>query len=192
MTPLRKYIERYTELPDKDWEIIERSFKRKEFLKDDLIITEGKTCRYLYFLEEGLVRYYMNHDGEELTTYFVEALYCFSDKESLYHRIPAKVNVQTLSKCIVWQISIDKIQELSNLVSWEQFIKALKREISEYIEQLMITNKTQSAEKRYLKLLENHPDLPEKIPLKYLAGFLGIAPQSLSRIRKKYPQTPFN
>lgn len=186
MNSLKLFIEKYTDLPTKDWELIENSFERKEIMKDGLILTEGKICKYFYFLEEGLVRFYINHDGEELTTYFVEAPYCFSDKESLHHKIPAKVNIQTLSECILWQTSIDKIQELSKLASWEQFTKNLIREITEYIEQLMITNKIQSAESRYLKLLESHPDLPERVPLKYLAGFLGIAPQSLSRIRKKY------
>lgn len=186
MKPLKQFIEKYTDLSNKDWELIENSFERKEFLKDELILAEGKICRYFYFLEEGLVRFYNNHDGEELTIYFVDAPYFFSDKESLHHRIPAKVNIQALSKCVVWQTSIDKIQEFSKLASWETFTKNLIREITEYIEQLMITNKMLSAEERYLKLLEVHPDLTNRVPLKYLAGFLGIAPQSLSRIRKKY------
>ena len=186
MKPLKQFIEKYTDLSNKDWELIEKSFERKEFLKDELILAEGKICRYFYFLEEGLVRFYNNHDGEDLTIYFVDAPYCFSDKESLHHGIPAKVNIQALSKCVVWQTSIDKIQEFSKLASWEAFTKNLIREITQYIEQLMITNKILSAEERYLKLLEVHPDLTNRVPLKYLAGFLGIAPQSLSRIRKKY------
>ncbi|MDX9854391.1 MAG: Crp/Fnr family transcriptional regulator [Tenuifilaceae bacterium] len=169
-----------------DWELIEDSFERKVFFKDDLILSQGKICRYLFFLEEGLVRFYMNHDGDEVTTFFVEAPYCFSDKESLNNRVPSKINIQALSQCVVWQTSYDKIQALSKLASWEQFTKKLIREIAEYVEQLMITNKIESAESRYLKLLENYPNLPERIPLKHLASFLGIAPQSLSRIRKKY------
>lgn len=186
MNPLKNFIEKYTNLSVEDWEFIENSFERKEYSKDELILTEGKVCRYFYFLEEGLVRFFISHDGEELTTYFVDAPYCFCDKTSLHHRIPAKINIQTLSKCFIWQATIEKIQELSNLDSWEQFTRNLIYEINEYTEQLMITNKTHSAENRYLKLLENHPDLTERIPLKYLSGFLGIAPQSLSRIRKKY------
>ncbi|PWD98262.1 Crp/Fnr family transcriptional regulator [Marinilabilia rubra] len=185
MNPLKKFIEKYTFLPQKDWELIKSSFNRKEIVKDEIIIEEGKTCRHFYFLENGLVRFFKYHDGDELTFYFVNAPYCFSDKESLEKRIPAKVNIQALSRCIVWQTTAEQIRELSKMDSWEQFTKNLILEISGYIEQIMITNRIQSAESRYLKLLKIQPELEEKVPLKHLANFLGIAPQSLSRIRSK-------
>jgi CRP-like cAMP-binding protein len=186
MKLFKKFIEKYTDLPSEDWNIIEKSFERKEILKDELILTEGIICRYFYFLEEGLVRFFIYHDGEELTTYFVDAPYCFTAKESFHERIPAKENIQALSKCIIWRTTQDKIQQLSKLSSWERFTRNFIHEVQGYIEQLMISNKILTAEDRYMKLLETHPDLTDRVPLKYLAGFLGIAPQSLSRIRKKY------
>lgn len=186
MNALRTFIENYTDLPPEDWEAISVCFERKEFRKDELILAEGKVCRYFYFLEEGLVRFFIHHDGEDITSYFVDAPYCFTAKESFHDRVPARENIQALCNCVVWQTTLDKIQKLSKLNSWERFTRNFLHEVQGYIEQLMITNKILSAENRYLKLLAHHPDLTERIPLKYLAGFLGIAPQSLSRIRKKY------
>ncbi|MFW5663452.1 MAG: Crp/Fnr family transcriptional regulator, partial [bacterium] len=99
---------------------------------------------------------------------------------------------QALSNGVVWQTTLDKIQKLSKLPSWERFTRNFLHEVQGYIEQLMITNKILSAEDRYLKLLADHPGLTNRIPLKYLAGFLGIAPQSLSRIRKKHQKKALN
>ncbi len=186
MNSLKLFIEKYTDLPVEDWEIIKKSFERKEFLKEDIILTEGKICRYFYFLEEGLVRFFINHDGEDITTYFVDSPYCFTAKESFQNRVPSRESLQALSGCVIWRSPRDRIQELSKIPSWERFMRYFINEVQAYIEDLMITNKILLAEERYLKLLETHPDLTDRVPLKYLAGFLGIAPQSLSRIRKKY------
>ncbi|NCU31666.1 MAG: Crp/Fnr family transcriptional regulator [Candidatus Moranbacteria bacterium] len=186
MNPLKQFIEKYTDLSDRDWVLIENSFERKEFLKDELILEEGKICRFFCFLEVGLVRFFINHEGEDLTTYFVDAPYCFTAKKSFHETVPSKENIQALSRCVIWQTTLDKIQYLSHMPSWERFTRNFIHEVQGYIEQLLITNKTLSAEVRYLKLLEVHPDLTNRVPLKYLAGFLGIAPQSLSRIRKKH------
>jgi CRP/FNR family transcriptional regulator, anaerobic regulatory protein len=186
MKSFKKFIETYSTFPADDWIIIENSFDRREIVKDELILAEGMICRYFYFLEEGLVRFFLNNEGNDLTIYFVDAPYCFSDKESLHNRVPAKINIQALSNCVVWLANYDKIKDLSKLDSWQRFTKKITHEIAEYIEQLMITSKILSAEDRYLKLLETHPDITDRVPLKHLAGFLGIAPQSLSRIRKKY------
>ncbi len=155
-------------------------------MKDELILEEGKICRYFYFLEVGLVRFFINHEGEDITTYFVDAPYCFTAKESFHEIVPSKENIQALCRCIIWRTTLDKIHNLSNIPSWERFTRNFIHEVQGYIEQLMITSKILTAEERYLKLLEAHPDLTNRVPLKYLAGFLGIAPQSLSRIRKKY------
>ncbi len=186
MQSFKKFLEKYTTIPKEDWEMIRDSFVRKEFAKDELILSEGMICKHFYFLEEGLVRFFIHHDGEDLTTFFVDAPYCFTAKDSFHDRVPARENIQTLAPCVVWQTTLEKISILSGLKSWEQFTRSFIHEVQGYIEHLMITNKILSAEERYVKLLELHPDLTQRIPLKYLAGFLGIAPQSLSRIRKKF------
>jgi hypothetical protein len=90
MTPLKQFIEKYTDLSTGDWELIENSFERKEIMKDELILSEGEICRYFYFLEMGLVRFFIHHEGEDLTTYFVDAPYCFTAKENLNYEKHSK------------------------------------------------------------------------------------------------------
>lgn len=186
MKTFKKFIEKYSVLPNDEWEIIERSFVRQEFPKDALILAEGKICRHFYFLEEGLVRFFMQHEAEDITTYFVEGPYCFTSKESIHNCIPAKESIQALCRCMIWKTTTEQLSILSKLPAWERFMRSFLHEVQGYFEQLMITTKIKSAEERYLDLIESHPDITDRIPLKYLASFLGIAPQSLSRIRKKH------
>ncbi len=86
----------------------------------------------------------------------------------------------------MWRLSFDQYKKLEELNSWNIFIRKLLNEIQEYAESFYLDIRTMTAENRYRKILTEYPDeLVQKIPLKHLSSFLGVAPQSLSRIRKK-------
>ncbi len=184
MLNFREFIEKYTSVPDTDWKVIEAAFERREFKKNELILSEGNICRHFYFLEEGLIRYFLNIDGNDITKFFTVAPYCFTSKDSFRNQKPSAENIQALEKTIVWQTSLAKANELLELKSWNNFTRKFVHEVQSYTEDLLMEAKTETAENRYFKLRENYPEVIHKIPLKHLSTFLGIAPQSLSRIRK--------
>jgi CRP-like cAMP-binding protein len=188
MIALRQFIEKYTPISDDEWEIIQQSFERKEFDKNEMILSEGSICKYFYFLQEGLIRYFILRDGNDITRFFTAAPYCFTSKDSFRNRTPSLENIQALEQSVVWQITLSRSNELLELKSWNTFTRKFIHEVQSHIEELLLEVTTETAEQRYEKLLEKHPGLTKKIPLKLLASFLGIAPQSLSRIRKKYKQ----
>jgi CRP-like cAMP-binding protein len=180
----KEFINRYVQLSPDDWQIIYKEFKKVEFLKNDIILQEGKICRHFYFFERGLIRFYYNIEGEEITKTFTIAPYCFTSKVSFRNQSPANESIQALEETTAWQITYGQYKKLEKVNSWNIFIRKLLNEIQEFMEKLMLESKTQTAEIRYKHLLENYPaSLVQKIPLKYLSSFLGIAPQSLSRIR---------
>jgi CRP-like cAMP-binding protein len=185
MIAFRRFIERYTKLSDADWQIIQQAFERKEFAKNEIILAEGDVCKYFYFLEEGLIRFFILKDGNDITKFFTTAQYCFTSKNSFRTRIPSQENIQALECTIVRQSTLNQVNELLELKSWNIFTRKFIHEVQSYTEDLMFEIKTETAEQRYEKLLEKYPYLIHKIPLKHLSSFLGIAPQSLSRIRKK-------
>jgi len=186
MLSLKKFIENYTKLPDDDWEIISKAFERKEFQKNELILEEGRVCRYFYFLEEGIVRFFVLNDGNDITKFFTIAPYCFTSKESFRNQKSALENIQAIDKTVVWQIDLKQANDLLELKSWSTFTRKFLHEVQCHIEELLMESKTETVENRYHKLVQRYPELIQKIPLKHLSTFLGIAPQSLSRIRKKY------
>jgi CRP-like cAMP-binding protein len=180
----KNFIEQYVQLSHDDWETIKNEFQQEAFQKNEVILEEGKVCRYFYFLDTGLIRFYSNVHGGDITKSFVVAPYCFTSKISFRNQLPANEAIQALDKTIVWKIDYRQYKELEKINSWNLFMRKLLNEIQEYTEKLMLESKIHSAEKNYENLLQQYPaDLIQKLPLKHLASFLGVAPQSLSRIR---------
>ena len=185
MLEFRKFIENYTPISESDWQIIYKCFERKTVQKNEIILKEGEVCKYLYFLETGLLRYFLNKDENEVTKFFTFAPYCFTSQFSFNSEKPATENIQALEKSIIWQITLKQSNELFELKSWTIFAQKIIQEVQFYTEEILEEIQTETAESRYQKMLKNDNELTNKIPLKHLASFLGIAPQSLSRIRKK-------
>jgi CRP-like cAMP-binding protein len=185
LNSFRNFIERYADVTDKDWEIISTCFEQRFFEKDEIILMEGKICRHLYFLENGLLRYYINKDGNEITKFFTEAPYCFTSQVSFTDQKPATENIQAIERSIVWQTTLVKANEMLQLKSWNTFIRKLIQEVQYFTEGILEEIQTETAENRYKNMLKKEPEFLQRIPLKYLASYFGIAPQSLSRIRKK-------
>lgn len=185
MNNFRVFIEKYTTLPDEDWEQIACCFEQITISKDQLLLQEGKICRYLYFIEKGLLRYFLIKDGTEVTKFFTDAPYCFTSQVSFTAEKPSPESIQAIEDAVIWQTTLQQATALLELKSWNTFIRKLIQEVQFYTEELLQQLQTQTAEHRYEQMLLRQPDLVQRIPLKYLASYFGIAPQSLSRIRKK-------
>jgi CRP-like cAMP-binding protein len=183
--PLRKFIENYTKLPDSDWQIIQFAFERREVAKNEILVAEGTICKYFFFLEKGLVRDFINSDGDDVTRFFTTAPYCFTSKNSFREQVPAQESIQALDDSVVWQTTFKQANELLSLKSWNEFVRKFLHEVQNHFEEELMEVKLKTAEQRYYILLEKYPVEVDKIPLKHLSSYLGIAPQSLSRIRKK-------
>ena len=185
MLAFRKFIENYTPLSDADWAAISACFQVKIVEKDAILLEEGKICRHLYFLESGLLRYFINKNGNEINKFFTEAPYCFTSQVSFNAEKPATENIQALEKSVVWQATSKEVNELLEFKSWNTFVRKLIQEVQFYTEEILEEIQTETAEQRYEKMLLNEPEFVQRVSLKHLASYLGIAPQSLSRIRKK-------
>lgn len=185
MDALRKFIENYTLLPTDEWKQISVCFEKRMVEKEEIVLQEGKVCRHLYFVESGLLRFYINKDGNDVTKFFTEAPYFFTSQASFNSQKPANENIQAIEKSVVWQITYYQVNELYKLKSWTDFARKIIQEVQFFTEEILEELQTETAEFRYQKMLKNNPELLQRIPLKYLASYLGIAPQSLSRIRKK-------
>ena len=188
MHPLRQFISQYTPVSEQDWQAISDCLLRREMKKETLLLEEGKTCKHLYFLEKGLLRFFVWKDGLDITKYFTDVPYVFTSQKSFNQQVPAQESIETLEDSIIWQMSYDDAQRLLELKSWTTFIRLLVQEVQTYTEEILEALQTQTAEQRYKLLLQQDADLVQRVPLKHLASYLGIAPQSLSRIRKKMQQ----
>lgn len=186
MEQIKLHFERIVPLTDKDWQAFSSKLVRQEFPKNHMLLETGQTERHLSFVESGIIRFYIPDDENELTFAFVFDSSFASAYDSFLTQQPVVYNVKTLTKTTLWRLSYSDLQsiydetEVGNFIgrqaSEELFLKKSKRELS-------LLNQT--AEERYLNLFTEQPRLIKEIPLKYIASFIGITPQALSRIRKR-------
>ncbi|MGD1891515.1 MAG: Crp/Fnr family transcriptional regulator [Cyclobacteriaceae bacterium] len=182
---LRTFVGKYVRISEVDWDVIRLYFRRREAKRGEIILKEGEVCRHLSFLESGLLRYFIVKDGEERNKFFTIAPYLFTSQYSFNNQTPAKETIQTIEESVIWEIALEENRQLLQLSSWNQFARKITQEVQFFTEEILEELQTETAENRYIKLLNNQPELLQRIPLKHLASYLGIAPQSLSRIRKK-------
>ena len=186
MKELKKFIEKYTIISENDWNIMGKVFTQKKFAKNEIILQEGKVCRYFCFLESGLLRYFYNVDGNEVVKTFTFPPFCFTSEASFINQRPSIENIQAIENSTVWLINYEQYKELEKLESWNKFINALLNEIDQFLKLMIIHLKIFTPEQRYLWLIQNYPQsILQQIPQKDMASFLGIAPQSLCRIKNK-------
>tara|TARA_R110002124_G_C8850259_1_gene506258 strand:+ start:123 stop:695 length:573 start_codon:yes stop_codon:yes gene_type:complete len=183
---LENYILQYGELNQEKISLILEKATELELRKDDYFLEAGKISRQFGFLIKGIVRvYYYDDKGDEITKYFIEENNIVVNLESFDNKIPSFSYVQAITDCELIIFSIQDWQEmLKTIVGWENIVhniisKALLQKI-ERISPLI----SEDATTRYLNFLTKYPNLSNRIPLSYLASYLGVTQSSLSRIRK--------
>ena len=154
--------------------------------KKDFFTRQGEHCRYLAFVNSGCLRAFHSDDkGDEFTMYFALLNWWIGDKTSFYSGTPSRFSIQALEDSEI--LRADKInweKALDEIPVFEKWYRIKTRKSYEATQQKIIDAQTESAEEKYLKLLKNSPEIVQRIPQHYIASYLGIKPQSLSRIRK--------
>jgi CRP/FNR family transcriptional regulator, anaerobic regulatory protein len=158
-----------------------KQFKKKEFL-----LQEGKVCNKISFINSGCMRVFYTVDGLENTIQFFFSDSWYTDYTSFLTGQPTVENMQALEPCQVVQFSKANIYKLyERYPVFDRVGRVMAENAFRSISLLnkMLTN--EEPEERYLNLLKQRPELVEKIPQHYIASYLGVQPQSLSRIRKR-------
>jgi CRP-like cAMP-binding protein len=182
---IKTFMAAYTTVPDREWLEISQFFSGRWIEEGEIILAQGEICRKLYFLESGLLHFFTSAgNGENVTKFFTDAPYMFTSQKSFTNQHPAEESIQALQRSFVWEMSYVHAEELLELKSWNTFIRKLILEVQHFTEMLLLEAQTSTAEERYEKMLVQG-SIVNKIPLKILSSYLGIAPQSLSRIRNK-------
>jgi len=179
-------IRRYIQLSEEDCEVVQKLFQQQTLEKDEHWLKEGEVCRHLAFIENGLVRFYMNEDGQEITHFFAGTGDFLCNYESLLKHSPSRKNIQAIEPTVLWAISQQNLELFYKKTSQgERFGRLLmETELINTI-QRFLEHYTFTPEQRYNHFVSTYPDLLHRIPQYYIASYVGVQPQSLSRIRKR-------
>lgn len=165
---------------------LDNCFEIIEVPKQHKLLKDGDTCHYLYFVIDGLVRMYYVKDDEEVCSLFIEDKYLFHVPNSFYSKKPGYHFIETLETSKIARIHRDKLQRLYRSYPELNFIgRVITENYFVKSEERLYLLRKQSAEERYNYFTDRYPTLLQRVPLKFIASYLGITLETLSRVRNK-------
>ncbi|GAB3163183.1 Crp/Fnr family transcriptional regulator [Telluribacter humicola] len=183
------YIAKYVPLTEEEKRLIIKELPYRTFKKGSHILRQGQISRECYFNIQGLIRQYELVDGEEKTTYFYsegDALVAF---DSAARQEPCAFNwvCEEDTTLVIGRLAQLDEAYAKNPVLEKMSGLFIQQEFGKY-QRLSSSLLTLTSEQRYLQLVEQRPDLLHRVPQYHLASYLGIKPETLSRIRRRITQ----
>jgi len=164
-------------------------YHRIEVPARTVLIKEGAIAKKAFLIEKGCIRAWLNANGKDITFQFFFENEAVSSGESFRKNIPSLFTIEIIEPCVLhwihkkdWQ---EVMKEISNLPTIKSKTADLTFERQYYYMRQLISFIKESPEQLYLNLLKENPHIIQRIPLQYIATYLGITPVSLSRIRKR-------
>ncbi|MDJ1486389.1 Crp/Fnr family transcriptional regulator [Cytophagaceae bacterium YF14B1] len=185
MEELIQYILKFGSLNKQQIELIENKGKTLKIDKDNYFSEAGKIPKQVGFIVDGVIRgCYYNNKGEEITRCFISENSLVCDYVNFEANTSSAEYLQAVTDCSLIVFSKRDWEELSHtIVGWDN-IKGKMVQLCMYQKSRKGPVISQDATTRYLEFLENYPSIINRVPLSYIASYLGITQQSLSRIRK--------
>lgn len=155
--------------------------------KGAFFLKEGTISNEYLFLTDGFMRSYaIDPDGNDITTGFHGRKQVVFEVSSFFHRVPSRENIQAITACSGIAITYSTLDELFHaLPEFREFGRSILVGGFTNLKSRMLSTITETAETRYLQLLQTNPDIFHHAPLRTVASYLGITDTSLSRIRKE-------
>ncbi|AHM58736.1 cyclic nucleotide binding regulatory protein [Flammeovirgaceae bacterium 311] len=184
---LRTQIEKVIKINDAEWTAFQSILKPKQVKKNELFLEQGQVCRHMAFIAKGYVRFYFLVEDEEVTKEFnFENTFCGS-YASFITGNPSRFNVKAmedLSLLIFDRPSL--LQLVDQYPAWAKFLLFS-------VENLFVRKENREAsflldtpEEKYKRLILENKEMLRRVPLKYIASYLGLSAETLSRIRAKH------
>lgn len=179
------FISNYVELSKNEKQVILDLDIFKIVEKGDVLLAEGQKSNKGYFVLNGCLRVFYNDDGEEKTTAFYTEMEGITPSCVISEK-PSEYYIVAMEEGIITESTPDMENEVfEKFPKFERLCRLLSEDLLAKQQMDFDRFKTSSPEERYLALMENRPDLLQRVPQKYLASFLGVKPQSLSRLRAR-------
>ncbi|MFC2334767.1 MAG: Crp/Fnr family transcriptional regulator [Prevotella sp.] len=180
----RELARKYSTMTHEELDVLESILVPRKYLKSEMILQEGEVCENIYYVDKGLVRQFYYKNEKELTEHIGADGEIFMCIESLFKEEPTKLQVQAIETSMIYLIPKHRLEQVA---LHNVNIQILYRKILE--ESLIISQvhadllRFETAQNRYLRLCKLKPQVVLRAPLVYIASYLQMTPETLSRVR---------
>lgn len=193
MSNINNYLAKVFEVPAEKVNLCSIQYEIKKVGKHEMLLQEGEVCRNTFFVEKGLLRMYsIDKNGKEHVIQFAPENWLIGDRSSLYFNEKSRYYIEAVEDSEVLFLQPDffskLLEEFPNTIEKndliiQKHVKSLQDRINSLL--------GETAEERYLKFIKMYPDLLLRVPQWMIASYLGITPESLSRVRKELAKKNF-
>lgn len=172
---------------DNEWNKFSHLFKRQEIPAKTILLREGQVSKTGYFIEKGCIRIWFNNNGKDITFQFFFEGEGVSSVESFRTNQPSLFTIESIEPSVIYSISkkdFDFILDQSPLIKQSVEEQTFQRLV--FYQRLFLSRIKDNPQKRYEELIQQRPEILQRIPQHYIASYLGITPVSLSRIRNRH------
>jgi CRP/FNR family transcriptional regulator, anaerobic regulatory protein len=193
MKNINNYLAKVLNVPLERVNMCSLHYEAKKVQKNQFLLQYGEICRYIYFVEKGLLKMYsIDKNGKEHIIQFAPESWLISDRSSLYFNEKSMYYIEAVEDSEILMLPPDFINKLiegfpnsleQSDILLQKHIKSLQDRINSLL--------AETAEERYMKFIRMYPDLLLRVPQWMIASYLGITPESLSRVRKELARKNF-
>jgi CRP-like cAMP-binding protein len=177
-------------LSDSELDALEECLLARDVSKGDFVVRAGQVCKYVSFVNKGLVRLYYTFDGKDISTGFAGSGEYTAEYESFLTRKPAAQNIGALTDSQIIDLGFDDMQRLYNQYpAFQEFGRKMSEMLFILLNQRNTALLALTPEERYRNMIASNQRLLQQVPQYMLASFIGVTPEHLSRIRKKMSAT---
>lgn len=180
----RELARKYSTMTHDELDTLESILVPMKFNKGELILKEGEVCKNIYYVDRGLIRQFYRKKGKNVTEHLGENHTIFMCIESLFKEEPTKLQVEALEPTVIYALPKHKLEQVA---LHNVNIQILYRKI---LEESLITSQVhadlvrfESAHDRYKRMCKLYPQVVLRAPLVYIANYLQMTPETLSRVR---------
>lgn len=186
MLRFKKYLQEKYQLTGDEWSIIQNYVEVISLPKYEYFVQKGKVCRKMAFVAHGVLRFCMERDGLDITCYFASENNFVGDPDSFFTHRPSDKNIQALTNCELIGFGLENFKKMHvECPRFEKITQMIDHDVMMGLMSQRDFIQHAEAAVKYQKFLEQYPQIIQRVPLGYIASFLGITQQSLSRLRKQ-------